>query len=197
MNEGLASYKDSYTLPTSGIRLTYNNHRITWLPFQPFSVIAIGQGDLYSNYKKTVLYFDESYEMRTQELVSPLEQLFGQLDLTFVWVYLLPLIILLTSFNVLSSERESGRLSLIASQPIKLSYWVIRKLTFQFFFIFTILLLSTVVLLWIFDVDLANNLSTLGLLILTLFLYSGFWFLLSFLVNLVGYNSGKRPHYPH
>ncbi len=191
LNQGLATYEDSYTLPTSGVRLTYNNHRITWLPFQPFSLIAIGQGDIYSNYKKIVLYFNDSYEMRSEELVSPLEQLFGQLDLTFVWVYLLPLIILLTSFNVLSIERESGRLSLIASQPIKLSYWVLRKIIFQFFIIFTILLVSTVALLLIFNVDLANNLSTLGLLILTLFLYSAFWFLLSFLVNLAGYNSGR------
>ena len=86
LNAGLASYENSYTLPTSGVRLTYNNHRITWLPFEPLSIISNGQGDIYSNYKKIVLYFDESYEMSTKELISPLEQLFGLLDLSFIWV---------------------------------------------------------------------------------------------------------------
>jgi len=28
LNLGLNSYEESYTLPTSGVRLTYNNHRI-------------------------------------------------------------------------------------------------------------------------------------------------------------------------
>ena len=46
LNQGLASYENSYTLPTNGVRLTYNNHRITWLPFEPLSIIANGQGDI-------------------------------------------------------------------------------------------------------------------------------------------------------
>ncbi len=191
LNQGLETFENSYTLPTSGIRLTFNNHRVTWLPFAPFSLLAIGQGDLFSNYRKIILYNNDSYEMRSEELVSPLEQLFGQLDLTFVWVYLLPLIILLTSFNVLSAERESGRLSLIASQPITLSLWLLGKLAFRFLTIFSILALSAIALLFVFGVELLNNPLTLVQLILLLFLYSGFWFLLAFLVNLTGYSSGK------
>ena len=66
LNLGLNTYEDSYTLPTNGVRLTYNNHRIAWLPFKPFSIVAIGQSDIYSNYKKIVLYFNESYEMNTK-----------------------------------------------------------------------------------------------------------------------------------
>lgn len=191
LNQGTESFEGSYTLPTNGIRLTFNNHRVTWLPLTPFSLVAIGQGDLFSNYKKIILYNNDSYEMRSEELVSPLEQLFGQLDLTFVWVYLLPLIILLTSFNVLSAERESGRFSLIASQPIRLSSWLLEKLAFRFLTIFTILTVGAVTLLLVFGAELLDEPLMLGQLVLLLFLYSGFWFLLSFLVNLAGYSSGK------
>lgn len=188
---GLDTFESSYTLPTSGIRLTYNNHRITWLPFQPLSLVAIGQADLFSNYRKVVLYNNDSYEMSTEELVSPLEQLFGQLDLSFVWVYLLPLIILLSSFNVLSAEKESGRLSLIASQPVSLSSWLLRRITLRFLVIATVLTSSTTLLLLALGVDLADNLLTLGQLMLLLLLYSGFWFVLSFLTNLTDFSSGK------
>ena len=191
LNQGIDTFENSYTLPTSGIRLTFNNHRITWLPFQPLSLIAIGQADLFSNYKKIILYNNDSYEPSSEELVSPLEQLFGQLDLAFVWVYLLPLIILLCSFNVLSAERESGRLSLIASQPTRLSSWLFAKLAFRFFILFTLLVAGTTVLLLAFDVDLADHLPAMGRLNLLLTLYSGFWFVLCFLVNLADYSSGK------
>jgi len=191
LNSGLATYENSYTLPTSGIRLTYNNHRLTWLPQKSFSIIAIGQSDLFSSYKKIVLYFNDSYEMNTEELVSPLEQLFGQLDLTFVWVSIWPLIILLTSFNVLSNERESGRLSLIASQPLKLTTWLLGKLAIRFLIIFFFLTVCTILFLYIFQSDPNHNLLALGQLILILFLYTSFWFLLCFIVNLAGYSSGR------
>ena len=192
LNQGLASYEDSYTLPTNGVRLTYNNHRIATLPLKPFSLIAIGQSDLYSNYKKIVLYYNDSYDMDTKELESPIEQLFGQLDLAFVWVYLMPLIILLASFNILSIERETGRLPLIASQPIKVWRWLAVKLGIRFLTIIFLLALFTFPLLAIFEVPVWEHGTTFGKLLLILMLYNGFWFLLSFLVNLLGYTSGKN-----
>ena len=191
LNQGLANYENSYTLPTNGVRLTYNNHRITWLPFEPLSIIANGQGDIYSNYKKIVLYFNDSYEMATQELISPLEQLFGQLDLSFIWVCILPLIIILVSFNILSQEKEAGRLSLIASQPLKLTHWILGRLTIRFLVINLCILFFTAVLLSAFQVSLYRNIEAFAQLMAILILYSTFWFLLSFIINLLGYSSGK------
>ncbi|MEM6734615.1 MAG: DUF3526 domain-containing protein [Bacteroidota bacterium] len=192
LNQGLASYEDSYTLPTNGVRLTYNNHRITWLTFEPLSIIANGQGDIYSNYKKIVLYFNESYTMTTKELISPLKQLFGQLDLSFIWVYILPLIIILISFNVLSEEKETGRLLLVASQPITLFHWVLRRLTIRLLMIVSCIFLYTTASLSILQVSLFKNIEVFAQLILMLILYTAFWFSLSFLVNLLGYSSGKN-----
>ena len=192
LNLGLNSYENSYTLPTNGVRLTYNNHRIAWLPFEPFSIIATGQSDIYGNYKKIILYFDESYEMNNTELVSPIEQLFGQLDLLFIWVNILPLIIILTSFNILSRERETGRLSLIASQPISLSIWLLNKFILRFLVISTCLVVSTTVLLLIFQVNIFQNSTLLLQLTLIITLYCAFWFLLSFFVNLLNCSSDRN-----
>ena len=191
LNNGLANFEGSYTLPTNGVRLTYNNHRLTWLPFEPLSIISNGQGDIYSNYKKIVLYFDESYEMSTTELISPLEQLFGLLDLSFIWVYLLPLIIILLSFNVLSAEKETGRLSLITSQPIRLAQWVLARLALRFLLLIFFLVATTVLLLSVLHVPVFQNTVVFVQLILLLNLYAAIWFSISFLINLLGYSSGK------
>ncbi len=191
LHNGLATYEKSYTLPTSGVRLTYNNHRLARLPFKAFSLIAIGQGDLYGNYKKIVLYFKDSYEMNSKELVSPIEQLFGQLDLSFVWVFLLPLIIILVSFNILSLERETGRLPLIAAQPIKIWQWLLMKIGIRFLTICGLLLLFTFALLTVFGIPVWEHISLFGQLILVLVFYMAFWFFFGFAVNLAGYSSGK------
>ena len=191
LNSGLESYENSYTLPTNGVRLTYNNHRVAWMPLYPFSLLAIGQGDIYSNYKKIVLYFDESYAMTTLELVSPIEQVFGQLDLAFIWVYLLPLIIIVVSFNTLSAEKESGRLALIASQPINVPYWVFIRITVRLFSIFLVTFLVIAILLQVFGVPVLMHLTAIGQLATVLFLYAAFWFLTSIAVNLLGYSSGS------
>ncbi len=191
LNQGLATYETSYTLPTNGVRLTYNNHRVTTLPFSPLSVIAMGQGDLQSNYKKIVLYFDTSYEMSSEELVSPLEQLFGQLDLAFIWTYLLPLIILLVSFNLLSLERETGRLRLIASQPTSIGYWLLIRMGLRFLVIFVCISIGTLLLLGFFGTEAFASIAAIGQLLAILFCYCAFWFTLSFLINLAGYSSGN------
>ena len=191
LNEGLASYEDQYTLPSSGVRLTYNNHRVACMPIKPYALTAIGQGDLYSSYKKIVLYFNDSYERATHELVSPVEQLFGQLDLAFIWTYLLPLIIILTSFNLLAREREMGRLKLIASQPIKVSHWLFIKIGIRFGVVSSLLILFSFSLLAVFDTSILAHSFSLIQLGVILFLYTAFWFLLSLLVNLLGYSSGR------
>lgn len=191
LRRGLADYKQQYTLPTSGVRLTYNNHRLAWMPSKEYALIAIGQGDLHNHYKKIILYFNDSYERSSGELVSPIEQLFGQLDLTFVWTYLLPLIILLVSFNLLSGERETGRLRLIATQPIDVSKWLLLKIGLRFLILFALLILYTLLLFSFFGVSVIQDLLGFGQLVIVLGLYTAFWFFLSFLVNRLGHSSAR------
>ncbi len=191
LQQGLATYEGQYTLPTNGVRLTYNNHRIAWMPTREYALLAIGQGDLFSDYKKIVLYFNDSYERKSQELASPVEQFFGRLDVAFVWTYLLPLIILLCSFNTLSVERETGRLRLIAAQPIQLSKWLMIKIGLRFGILFSTIILFTWFLLLYFGVPIFKDFAGFAQLSLILLLYISFWFFLSFLVNQLGFNSGR------
>jgi len=58
-------------------------------------------------------------QKNTSELVNPFYQLLGNLDFSFVLVYLFPLVIIAISFNVLSEEKESGTWQLLSSQSAR------------------------------------------------------------------------------
>ncbi len=59
------------------------------------------------------------YGLAPVEVTSaPLSRLLGPFDLAFVVVYLLPLALFALTFDLLGSERESGRLALLRSQPV-------------------------------------------------------------------------------
>ena len=62
---------------------------------------------------------------------SPLNLMVGRFDLAFVVIYLLPLLVLALSFNVLSEEREQGTLALTLSQPVSARGVVAAKLAFR------------------------------------------------------------------
>lgn len=83
---------------------------------QPLAAISVGQSDLFTHVVKPKLY-GEAEALGFSELSNPVQLLFGTFDLAFVITYLLPLLVLAVSYNVLSREREQGSLRLsLASQ---------------------------------------------------------------------------------
>ena len=97
-------------------------------PLSPISALSIGQADFLPRHLEISLM---SRQRRTSErfgIENPLDLLAGRLDFAFVTVYLLPLLVLALSFNLLSSEREQGTLPLLLSQPLRLTTIVAGKL---------------------------------------------------------------------
>ena len=84
----------------------------------PLTALAVGQSDLLPYYYDVNIYTNESSFQQNGEVESPLNLMVGRFDLAFVVVYLLPLLVLALSFNVLSEEREQGTLALTLSQPV-------------------------------------------------------------------------------
>lgn len=95
--------------------------RIVHLPLPAASALAIGQMDL--------LPLQELVSIRTRQrtvadkdgLENPLQLEAGRFDLAFVVVYLLPLMILSITYNLVSLEREEGTLGLLRCQAGSLS----------------------------------------------------------------------------
>ncbi|HMR73714.1 MAG TPA: ABC transporter permease subunit [Polyangiaceae bacterium] len=100
--------------------------RVAALPAGPLAVVAVGQRDVLP---QTVLLTTKPrvLESETSSADGPLRQSNGPFDLSFVFVFLLPLIVIALSYDLLSSERERGTLSLVLSQPVALTRFVLSK----------------------------------------------------------------------
>ncbi len=91
------------------------------------AVYNIGQSDIFSYY---YLFSAENFEMqllKQTEITNPLRALAGHFDASFWIIYLLPLLILLFTFNVLSAERDNGNQRLIAAQGVSEKQWLQSK----------------------------------------------------------------------
>lgn len=96
------------------------------LPQAPLAAIAIGQRDLLPQVL-TLTTRARLIEAREADTMSPARRASGPFDLAFVLVYLLPLVVIATSFDLISSERERGTLALVLSQPVSLRAFVFGK----------------------------------------------------------------------
>ncbi len=87
-----------------------------------WSGFSVGQSDVNPrNIKVTMLTLEG--QIYASELTNPTNQLFGNFDLSFVLVFLFPLIIIAFTHNLISQEQESGTWDLLRSQPV--SVWKI------------------------------------------------------------------------
>ena len=147
----------------------------------PLTALAVGQSDLLPYYYDVNIYTNESSFQQNGEVENPLNLMVGRFDLAFVVVYLLPLLVLALSFNVLSEEREQGTLALTLSQPVSARNVVTAKLAFR----------ALLVVGMVLAVSLLGTLATGGfgspgrvlLWCATIVAYALFWFVLAAWVN--------------
>ena len=165
--------------------------RIAAMQPDNLAIIATGQSDIYAHYVQPSLY-GESFELNYTELSNPVQLMFGTFDLAFVLIYLLPLIVIAFTYNILSSEREQGILQVIASQPISLYRWLLEKSLIRFSLLSVILLTVLMVSLLLAGVSFT---IAPGKMLVFLGLTTGyvlFWFILACLINLRGQSSANN-----
>lgn len=156
-----------------------------------FSFASIGQSDLYAHYVRPGLS-DASLTLSFSELSNPVQLMFGKFDLAFVCIYLLPLLVLAFSYNLISEQREQGSLRLILAQPVSFLKWLLYKTGIRFLMIWSICVASMIAGMLLFGLPLATNTGPLLLITLVLGGYLFFWFIISLLVNLRGRSSGHN-----
>ena len=183
VERGMEVSASRWTIPTSPMAVGNYHPRVAAMEPHSMAYLSTGQADLFTHYVKPTVTGDD-VALNFTEMTSPVQLLFGSFDLGFVIVYLLPLLIIAFSYNILSSEKESGSLRLLAAQPIGIRSWVLQKLGLRFFWL-SVLVVGT--LTFVFAIYGLNPFAQvtlyLGLLGLVL-AYMLFWFALAFLVNL-------------
>lgn len=183
VERGLSVSVPTWTVPNSPMAVGNYYPRLAAMVPQPMAFVATGQADMFTHYVKPTVSGDD-FALNFTEMTSPVQLLFGSFDLAFVIVYLLPLLIIAFSYNILSAEKESGVLRLLAAQPIAIPLWVLQKLALRFFWLSLLVMGAlALVFLGLGLLGTAQFWAFFGLLALVLG-YMLFWFAVAFLVNL-------------
>jgi ABC-2 type transport system permease protein len=147
----------------------------------PLARLSIGQRDVnpyYLQLNAQNLYL----QLFKSEIANPRKLLAGNFDLSFVIIYLLPLLIIAFTYNLLSDEQERGTLSLLRIQPVPLHRIILCKLLFWLLITMALLLfISCVAFLWSGVPATAAGSMVWWLLISAS--YTAWWFALSLLIN--------------
>jgi ABC-2 type transport system permease protein len=106
----------------------------------PLAALSIGQRDINPSLLSVNIRNLEEQKYNT-ELHNPAFQLLGNMDFSFVLIYLFPLVIIAFCFNVISEEKESGIWKLICNQSKKPYRLVLQKLGIRFVVMLTLLLM--------------------------------------------------------
>ena len=151
----------------------------------PLAGISIGQRDVNPSVLSVNILTLEG-QKHNIDLVNPSQLLYGNLDLSFILIYVFPLLIIAFSYNLRSEEEETGTWRLVqvtSSQPMK---FLLMKLS-----------LRALALLYMMLVLYGVAISTLGIpwsaqlmaFLSISILYLLFWFALSFWIVSLKRNS--------
>lgn len=180
-----------WQLPTQPMNIGNRHPRLAIMHPETLSFISTGQSDLYSHFISPKVY-GNNFALDYSEMVNPVQLLFGNFDIAFVLIYILPLLIIAFTYNVLSKEKELGTLRLLASQPISTLYWLLQKMTIRFI-IFTILTTLILVLaMAVFSLEGFTNIGAILGLLLLITSYNFFWFSITYIVNIKINDSSKN-----
>ena len=180
-----------WRLPSRPTAVGNYHPRVAAVRIEDISLIATGQSDLYADLVKPTLT-GEDFALNFTEMTSPVQLMFGSFDLSFVLIYLLPLIVIAFSFDLLSGERERGTLRLLAAQPMEVFNWLMQKTALRFGVLAAITAVSLLAALVISGVSLTQNAAAVGQFLLLSLAYLLFWFGLAWLVNLAGKSSAQN-----
>jgi len=175
-------HKDDLGLLMYYLRFSFINQ----LP--PIAGMSIGQSDLSTQIQHVKILNLEGQKYDT-DLVNPMRLHAGNLDFSFLIIFLFPLIIIALNFNVLSQEIENGTWKMITIQGKSSFKFLLQKLSINVVFVFAIL--SLLFLLAKFILKIPFNISFLYIVIVS-YIYLLCWFAFCFFVILFRKSSNKN-----
>ncbi|MFY7652828.1 MAG: hypothetical protein ACOVQE_08990 [Chitinophagaceae bacterium] len=147
----------------------------------PAMVFGIGQAEQYGFYKQLSVWASIYDPDMTNEIANPERLQSGNLDFSFILFYLSPLLLLIISYQISTTEKEQGFLPLINVQIPSINQWILSRLLFYFFLIFI-----TLIALIFYGCSITPVFKASVNIVPKLVVYSGaylaFWTLLYFMV---------------
>lgn len=164
--------------------------RAAALPPGPLAAVSVGQRDL----------LPQAVQVTTQARLaeggdgdggSPARRMAGAFDLAFVFVFLLPLVIIALTYDLVAGERERGTLDLVLSQPVSLATFVMGKALQRAALVLCVVLSLGLLAPAIASGGLSGEGGALRVALYAglLTAYSAFWFAAAAVVNAIGRSS--------
>ncbi|SEI37135.1 ABC-2 type transport system permease protein [Dyadobacter koreensis] len=154
-------------------------------PPSPWAKFSIGQRDVNPFNLKVKMLGIEG-QLHDSELTNPLTLLVGNLDASFVFIFLFPLLIIAFTYNTLSEEQESGVWKIVRISSSHTLSVIARKLLIR---LAVVLLTSAIVfLMGMIYLSLPFSLPSMQLGIVLL-CYVIFWFTLALMIISFGKSS--------
>ncbi|QMU62940.1 MAG: DUF3526 domain-containing protein [Flavobacteriaceae bacterium] len=175
-------HKDDLGLLLYYLKFSYIN------PVNSLAGISIGQSDLNSHIQNIKILNIEGQKYDT-DLINPMRLHVGNLDLSFLIIFLFPLIIIALSFNILSEEIEKGTWKLVTIQGKSSFQYLLKKFSIRILFIFTVLGFLFLLAKIILQIPFTNGFLQM---IIISYLYLLFWFALCFYTILLRKSSSTN-----
>ena len=151
----------------------------------PINSLAIGQRDVNPSIQSVTIRGLEGQKYDA-ELHNPNNLLLGNIDFSFVLIYLFPLLIIAFSYNLISEEKESGTWKIVATQSTNTFLYIIKQ--FYIRILILLFLLSILLFIAVLFLDIPFDSSFLAFYGIGI-LYVLFWFAVCFFIVSLQKNS--------
>jgi ABC-2 type transport system permease protein len=157
------------------------------LPISSLSWLATGQSRLYA-----AGYAGPEHD-EIASIANPLKLRIGDWDMAFAAVYLVPLFVFALGFDLIASDRETGRLQLALSQPVH-ARTILRARAFAT----AVIVIGAVALVYAAGVAVSDTVAADGMFAramaggLAIAFYAIFWLALTVAINTVGQNAAEN-----
>ncbi len=174
-----AFHKDEIGLLLYYIKFSLVNNTL------PISSLAIGQRDVNPSIQSVTIRGLEAQKYDS-ELNNPSNLLSGNIDFSFVLLYLFPLLIIAFSYNIISEEKESGTWKIVATQSPNTFLYILKL--FYVRILSLIAVLSLLLLIAVFFLQIPID-KAFVLFYGIAVLYILFWFAVCFFIVSLQKNS--------
>jgi ABC-2 type transport system permease protein len=152
--------------------------------------LSVGQSEVQPGYYRVTAHPRHTF-LGATEIRNPLVQAAGRFDVAFVWIFVLPILIIALTFDLMSREKEGGTLALLAAQGVSLRALILAKVGARAILLLAVFVPTVFVAGIVAGADPADGAtwSQLALVTAVVVAYAAFWFALALGVNALDWRS--------
>lgn len=151
----------------------------------PINSLAIGQRDVNPSIQSVTIRGLEGQKYDS-ELNNPNNLMLGNIDFSFVLIYLFPLLIIAFTYNIVSEEKESGTWKIVATQSDNTFLYILKLFYIRILSLVALLTLVLFVAILFLKIPFDQSLFTFYIISI---LYLLFWFAVCFYIVSLQKNS--------